>query len=101
MVWTGLTGREYTAKQLLELAADMRVEHNADAYREEAARAGASSDGGSSADEEADDEEEEELDLKILGSFRRSAKFAAPNPRAIISLRRLTDLELGISNSLF
>tara|TARA_B100000131_G_scaffold124970_1_gene122146 strand:- start:556 stop:765 length:210 start_codon:yes stop_codon:yes gene_type:complete len=48
-----------------------------------------------------DDEEEEELDLKTLGSFRRSAKFAAPNPRAIISLRRLTDLELGTSNSLF
>ena len=46
-------------------------------------------------------DDDEELDLKTLGSFRRSAKFAAPNPRAIISLRRLTDLELGTSNSLF
>ncbi|CAI8359724.1 MAG: Uncharacterised protein [Acidimicrobiales bacterium AG-410-I20] len=48
-----------------------------------------------------DDEEDEEDGLKILGSFRRRAKFAAPKPRAIISLRRLTDFELGISNSLF
>ena len=67
VVWTGLTGRDYTAKQLLELAADMRVEHNADAYREEAARASASSDGGSSADEEADDEEEEEGEVRPYG----------------------------------
>ena len=48
-----------------------------------------------------DGEEDEEDGLRILWSFRRSAKFADPKPRAIISLRRLTDFVLGISNSLF
>ena len=50
---------EHTADELLELAAEMRVvvEHNAGAYREEAAHDSGSSD--DDADHEADDEGEE------------------------------------------
>ena len=59
VVWTGSTGREYTADGLLELAAEMRLQDNADLYRDDDTTAN-----GGEADEEdeeqSDDSEEEE-----------------------------------------
>ena len=59
VVWTGTTGREYSADQLLELAAEMRLEHNADTYRQEATHADASSDDDAEADDEGEEQDEE------------------------------------------
>ena len=58
VVWTGTTGREYSADQLLELAAEMRLEHNADTYRQEATHADASSDDDAEADDEGEEQDE-------------------------------------------